>query len=199
MVTVALDHGQTAPHIATDARPRQASDRFGFARWSPLVALICFLVAATAAWGDPLDDDTRRLAKQLQCPVCEGVSVADSPSELAGQMRAVIRRKLEQGETDTAILGYFTERYGDGVLVKPPRHGVGLGLWLGPLAVLVAGAGFLAFTVRRWLRTRPMAAGVARRTVLIPPDQRLSPTPTVVGDVYLERAQRELDAVRQDR
>ena len=101
-------------------------------------ALAAFLVGLAAA--DALDDRTREVAKQLQCPVCQNLSVADSPSELAGQMRGIIRAKLAAGESAEAILGYFVDRYGPSVLVAPPKQGVALGVWVGPLVGLALGA-----------------------------------------------------------
>ena len=117
-----------------------------------LVALVACFFASSVVAAATIDDDVRRIAKQLRCPICESVSVADSPSELAGQMRGVIRRKLEQGESDADILAYFVERYGDGVLTEPPRRGLALAVWLGPVLALLAGAAVLAVLLLRWSR-----------------------------------------------
>ncbi len=123
-------------------------------------ALVLLTLGARVVSANTVDEQARQIAKRLQCPVCEGVSVADSPSELAGQMRAVIRSKLEQGESEQQIVAYFVERYGDAVLVEPPRRGFGLAVWLGPVAVLLVGGVFLAMLLRAWLRPRwvPTAA-----------------------------------------
>lgn len=124
------------------------------------VVTLLLVAVARVALADPLDDETRRIGKQLQCPVCSGASVAESPSDLAGQMRAVIRAKLQAGESEQQIVGYFVERYGDSVLVQPPRRGVGLLVWLAPVAMLAIGAVLLWRLLRSWLRPRG-AAGTA--------------------------------------
>ncbi|HEY3111113.1 MAG TPA: cytochrome c-type biogenesis protein CcmH [Chloroflexota bacterium] len=115
------------------------------------------LIGPAAA--DELDDRTREVAKQLQCPVCQNLSVADSPSELAQQMRGIIRAKLAAGESAEAILGYFVDRYGPSVLVSPPKEGIALGVWIGPLVGLALGAllALGAFLSRRAPRRRPVA------------------------------------------
>jgi cytochrome c-type biogenesis protein CcmH len=118
-----------------------------------LVILLSSVVRMVHA--DPLDDDARRIGKQLQCPICSGASVADSPSDLAGQMRNVIRTKLQAGETDQQIIDYFVERYGDGVLIEPPRRGIGLVVWAAPLAMLLIGGVLLWRLAQSWLRPRP--------------------------------------------
>ncbi|MER3406304.1 MAG: cytochrome C biogenesis protein CcmH [Chloroflexota bacterium] len=109
--------------------------------------------------GEDLDERVRQIASQLQCPVCQSVSVADSPSELARQMRGVIRQKLEQGETPEQIIQYFIDRYGEGVLLNPPKRGFALGAWLAPLAILLAGGWVVASFVRaRTRRAGPQEA-----------------------------------------
>jgi len=54
----------------------------------------------------------RDIARGLACPVCQGLSVADSPSQLATQMRELILQKVEDGETREQIVQYFVDRYG---------------------------------------------------------------------------------------
>lgn len=147
--------------LASPPMPRRAaevgrSDRVRALLWPVCLWLVLVWSFGQVALADSLDDETRRIAKQLQCPVCEGVSVADSPSELAGQMRAVVRRQLEQGASDEQILGYFVERYGDAVLVEPPRRGFSLAVWLGPIVALAVGGGLLLLALRRWLRPAPI-------------------------------------------
>jgi cytochrome c-type biogenesis protein CcmH len=92
------------------------------------------------AAADALDNEALQIARLLRCPICQSVSVAESPSELAQQMRYVIRQQLEQGQTRQDILAYFAERYGDSVLLDPPKRGFPLFVWLVPPAVILAGA-----------------------------------------------------------
>src|SRR3954470_15511059 len=97
-----------------------------------LVALLVLMLPAVGH-ADALDDGVRRVALQLQCPVCEGETVADSPSGLAGDMRSVIRTKLVAGESDQQILDEFVDSYGDSILTEPPKRGISLGVWVGPV------------------------------------------------------------------
>ena len=100
--------------------------RPGILAWVALLALM--VLAPVAAHADSLDDGVRRIALQLQCPVCEGETVADSPSGLAADMRAVIRTKLAAGESDQQILAEFVASYGDGILTEPPKRVYGQGI-----------------------------------------------------------------------
>lgn len=108
------------------------------------IALVLALVAGVAFTSvvsaqDVYSERTMELAQRLQCPVCSGQSVADSQVTLAQQMRDVIEQKVQAGESDEQILAYFTARYGENVLLEPPKSGFTLTLWWIPPAVLLMG------------------------------------------------------------
>ena len=141
-----------------------------------IIAITCLLLAAAgssygisgalAAGGseevsrsaDPRERELLEIAKNLRCPVCENQSVGDSPSGLAGQMRELIREKLKQGQTREQIEAYFTARYGEWVLLAPPKRGFNLVAWVLPFAFIASGAIVLVALLRRW-RTAPAGAG----------------------------------------
>ena len=93
-----------------------------------------------------------RIADQLDCPVCQGQSVKESNAPLAQQMRAIIGTKVADGATDAEIFDFFATRYGVGILRDPPKEGLALGVWLGP--IIAAAAGVLVVGVVL-LRRRP--------------------------------------------
>ncbi len=119
--------------------------------------VVCCVLAAIAVpvlvHADALDDGVRRIALQLQCPVCEGQNAADSPSGLATDMRRVIRTKLAAGESDQQILDEFVASYGDSILTEPPKRGISLGVWLGPALGVAFGALVLGVLLRTWRRS----------------------------------------------
>jgi cytochrome c-type biogenesis protein CcmH len=104
------------------------------------------------AHADPMDDAVRRVALQLQCPVCEGETVADSPSGLAKDMRDLIRTRLQAGESDQQILDEFVASYGDGILTEPPKRGISLGVWIGPAVGILFGTLLVITLLRTWRR-----------------------------------------------
>jgi cytochrome c-type biogenesis protein CcmH len=123
------------------------------------LAMLALLGLTSVAHADALDDGVRRVALQLQCPVCEGETVADSPSGLAADMRSVIRTKLAAGEPDQQILDDFVASYGDGILTEPPKRGISLGVWVGPLIGVALGVLLVVALLRAWRRRAPVAAG----------------------------------------
>ena len=129
------------------------------------LVLVVLMAAPALAHADALDDSVRRVAVQLQCPVCEGESVADSPSGLANDMRSVIRAKIVAGESDQQILDEFVASYGDSILTEPPKRGISLGVWLGPTIAVLLGVVVLGLLLRAWRRTPSPSAAAAPAAV----------------------------------
>ena len=97
-----------------------------------------------------LEDQVRAIASELRCVVCQNLSVADSPAEMAVQMRGIVRQQLQAGKTPDEIRSYFVSKYGEWVLLAPPAHGFNLTVWILPFAVLLGGLGFALWYLRRW-------------------------------------------------
>ncbi len=97
-----------------------------------------------------IDQQVQELSAQLRCPVCQGTSLKDSPSELAQQMRAVIRSQLEEGKTPAQVRQYFVSKYGEWILLQPEAKGFNLVVYLLPVLGLLGGALIIFGAVRRW-------------------------------------------------
>lgn len=116
-----------------------------------LLALAGTAPASPLDGGRDVDSLTSVVAKQLRCPVCRQLSVEDSPSELAREVKGVIRERLERGETEEEVLDYFVSKYGEWILLEPRKEGFNLVVWILPLLGLVGGGVFLGLGFRRWL------------------------------------------------
>lgn len=91
-----------------------------------------------------LEQRYQNLTQELRCLVCQNQNIADSHAELAQDLRGKVYELLNKGDSDSQIVDYMTERYGDFVLYRPPLNLKTLLLWLGPvLAVLLGGIGFV--------------------------------------------------------
>ena len=101
-----------------------------------------------------MNDRVRSVASTLRCPVCQNLSVADSPSRLAQQMRATIGEELAAGRTPQQIRSEFTASYGEWILLAPPKHGIDLIAWLGPLLLVLGALAAGLAAVRRWTAGR---------------------------------------------
>jgi cytochrome c-type biogenesis protein CcmH len=143
------------------------------------ILLMLLLPMTALAQTRDLDKETREVAGALMCPVCQNLSAADSQSELAEQMRQVVRAKLAAGESREQILAYFVDRYGEEILIDPPKRGFNLFIWVVPPLLLIGFGVVLWRSVRRW-RARGAEAPV------------VSP---VESGAYAERLRRDLGSV----
>ncbi|MGW9551436.1 cytochrome c-type biogenesis protein CcmH [Citricoccus zhacaiensis] len=127
--------------------------------WVVMVAVGIF--AAVGLWSaaaDPApvsaEETARKVSQSLRCPTCAGESIADSSAMLSDAMRQTVEQQVRQGRSADEIRAWFAERYGDQVLLAPPRSGYGWMLWTAPLALVGAAVVVLlvggASTRRRW-------------------------------------------------
>ena len=92
--------------------------------------------------------EAQALMEQLRCLVCQGQSIADS--ELAGDMRDLVRRRIAAGEKPAAIRAWLIQRYGTWISYRPTGEPAAWPLWLAPIALLIVGA----WLIRRRIRVR---------------------------------------------
>lgn len=145
--------------------------------WAAIAWLLAVCIVALAAYGGravptSLDARTAAVASQLRCLVCEGESVADSPSDFAVGVRGLIRRDLRAGESPAHIDAFLVSRYGNRILMAPSPSGIGAVAWLAPPLLVLAGLGLLLTLILDW-------RGRGR-------------TPVVARESYLERVRAEL-------
>ena len=158
-------------------RPAPVGTRFIAPTASALTAVLGLVVLAlllplpiAAQDFTSTERETQEIARTLKCPVCENQSVADSPSQLAQEMRAYIQRRLQTGESRQAVVRDLVDRYGEGILLEPPREGFTLLVWWLPVLSLAVGAAMVALTLRRARRDDPRLAPspTDERTDLVP-------------------------------
>ncbi|MCB9777055.1 MAG: cytochrome c-type biogenesis protein CcmH [Alphaproteobacteria bacterium] len=119
---------------------------------------------------DEIDDVTEHVSKGLRCPVCQGLSVADSPSDGARTMKARIRELVAMGYSQEQIEDYFVDRYGDWIKLEPPTRGRHVLVWGLPVAFVLFGGGLVAWYVQANIGVR------SRRAEVTPvEDDELSP------------------------
>ena len=107
--------------------------------------------------GDDLTRTTQEIAATIRCPVCQGLSIADSPAEMAQNMKAQVRELLSRGYTREQILSYFERSYGQFVLLAPKFQGVNSLVWTLPILALILGI-FIVFVKMKNLEKEPVAA-----------------------------------------
>jgi len=134
---------------------------------SLLIVAVLWAWWPCAASAIELEEQVQLLAAELRCPVCQNLSVGDSPSEMANQMRELVREKLKNGESPEQIRAYFVSRYGEWILLAPKRQGFNWVAWLLPFGAILGGVGVIGFVVRRSV-SRSRAPGDAQLPPLDP-------------------------------
>ena len=119
-----------------------------------LAPLVAFAKDAVPTEQDPVAAKRAvALSEQLRCLVCQNQSIAESNAELALDLRRQIHEQIAAGKSDSEIVDFMVQRYGDFVLYRPPFKASTALLWLGPAALLLLGL----WTLRRALRQRQRA------------------------------------------
>jgi cytochrome c-type biogenesis protein CcmH len=95
---------------------------------------------ANVQLADPAKErEAKALMDTLRCVVCQGQSIADSDAEMASDMRALVRQRVERGESAESVRAWLIARYGDYISYDPPLTEVTAPLWIAPLALLGLG------------------------------------------------------------
>ncbi len=118
----------------------------------------------TPLTGAALEHRAQEVSALLRCPVCQGLAIADSPSEMATNMKGQVRELLVRGYTEAQILQYFERSYGQFVLLKPKFQGVSALVWIFPIVAIVVGLIIIITKVRRLERARPATAQTSSPT-----------------------------------
>ncbi|MCF6735625.1 cytochrome c-type biogenesis protein CcmH [Blastococcus sp. KM273129] len=142
----------------------------------------------------------REIATGLRCPTCAGESAADSAAPAARGMRAVIAERVAAGETPEEIRAHFVTRYGEWILLDPPREGVGWALVVLPGVALLGGVVAVGVLVtRRRPTARPALTPAERAAAEAAVAAALGRRDRLTGsgdDERLEAALQLLDDVR---
>jgi cytochrome c-type biogenesis protein CcmH len=119
-----------------------------------LAALLCLGTAHAAnlqtySFDDPSKEALfRELINEIRCPKCQNQTIADSDADLAKDLRDRTYLMVQEGATKQEVVDYMVARYGDFAYYRPPVQTSTLVLWLGPLVVVLAGAGVILWRVR---------------------------------------------------
>ncbi len=120
-----------------------------------LLALAAALVFAARPHEATADERIGQITTELRCPVCQGLSVKDSTSETARQMRDLVTQRVREGKTNAEIESEFRAAYGDWILLSPPIASWSGVVWLAPIAALAAGLVLVTGRLRRVELTAP--------------------------------------------
>ncbi|MCL1600519.1 MAG: cytochrome c-type biogenesis protein CcmH [Actinomycetia bacterium] len=118
-----------------------------------LIGALTAVIIFGAVAGDPSPEDrAHAVGARIMCPVCQGSAIANSPSDTATSMMEKVDELIAAGMTDDQILTYFSDRYGEFIILDPAFGGKTLLVWLLPAAAFGIGVGMI---LRRRRRIEP--------------------------------------------
>ncbi len=124
-----------------------------------IMIMLCFafphLGLAEVVNETKIDEKVREIAKTLRCTVCQTENIWESGAPLAHQMRDVVRERVIQGQSADEIRDYFHSRYGDYIMMEPPKHGFNWLIWLAPFLLLLGGGALLWREIKGWVARTP--------------------------------------------
>ena len=96
-----------------------------------------------------LENRARNLSKGIRCLVCQNQSIDDSDSELAKDLRKIIRIQIVEGKKDKEINDFLVEKYGNFILMKPPFYSETFLLWSSPFIIVFIGFIIIFFSLKK--------------------------------------------------
>lgn len=137
-----------------------------------MAATVIVLVATSPTEADRVET----IGSRIKCPVCQGESIADSPSQMARDMMALVEERVADGASDGAIVDELLFSYSGAVLLDPPASGSTLALWLSPVVAIIVGAGVIV-----WWRRHPVLVDQEDGAEPRSRTRRLAPLLVLVG------------------
>lgn len=161
--------------------------RSGFQALSGLMLVVALLTGLTgiALAQTPTPNQINAIAKDLWCPLCNGVRLDNCELQACVQMKEVIAQKLMAGESKEQIRAYFVQQYGDVVLGAPAGEGFNALVWMLPVLVAVVAIGWFVFALRSWTR-KP------KPTPVVDADRSSAEASAQVKDGYMKRVDDEM-------
>jgi len=126
-------------------------------RSSALCAIALALLTSCGPQNVSSAKRAQSIEAQVWSPYCPGRLLIDCTTRQARELRADIRERVREGDTDDEVLAWVRGNYGDEALAEPDASGIGLIIWLGPLVLIAGGAIVLTVMLRRWSRTTSQA------------------------------------------
>lgn len=111
-----------------------------------MTVILVFVVASSPSETDRVE----QIGTQIKCPVCQAESIANSPSQMARDMMALVAERVAEGANDEEIINELLSAYSGAVLLDPPTSGATLVLWIAPLVAVAVGVSMIV-----WWRRHP--------------------------------------------
>lgn len=131
-----------------------------------VIAALSIAVASSSSSPSTPAEQADDIANGVRCPTCAGQSVTESAAPAAQAIKAEIRRRVDDGESRQEIEEFLEGRYGEDILLTPPRSGIGGLVWILPVVVVIGAAAGLGLALQRWSRRSLATASDSDRAIV---------------------------------
>lgn len=130
---------------------RQAQRRpWSFVVMGLILAVALFVGAQDSGGPATAAERADAIAREIRCPTCKGLSVAESAAPASVAVFEEIRRRVDLGESNGEVRAFLVGRYTKDVLLKPEASGIGGVVWALPVVGLILALAGLTVVFRRW-------------------------------------------------
>ena len=109
-----------------------------------LIVIFCLFILQENLKANQSSFLVDKISKNLRCLICQGQSVYDSQSDFALSMKLLIKKKINEGNSEEQIYKYLKNQYGEWIVYDPELNKKNLLLWAFPLILFIIG-GLLIF------------------------------------------------------
>ena len=109
-----------------------------------LIIIVSFFILQKNLIANDNSKLINKISKNLRCLICQGQSIYDSQSDFAISMKLLIKKKIEEGDSEKKIYQYLKNQYGEWIVYDPELNKKTIFLWLFPLTLFAFG-GLLIF------------------------------------------------------
>ena len=95
-----------------------------------------------------IDERVKKLTLELRCMTCQNQSIYDSDAEFSNDIKKILKRKLQEGESEQDIKKFLVERYGEYILFRPLINYNNIFLWSFPFILLIIGLFFVLIKIK---------------------------------------------------
>ena len=112
---------------------------------SRYITFVLILIIASMPLISPSSESRlENWSKILLCPVCQGETIYDSPSEYADDMKSILKEQIDNGLTDSEINAFWVKRYGERIITNPINNNIEI--LIVPLSVVLI---FISIFIRK--------------------------------------------------
>ena len=95
------------------------------------------------------DDDIKKITSKLRCMTCQNQTIYDSDADFSEDIKKIVKKKLQNNETEKEIIDFLIKRYGEYIVFEPQLNIRNIFLWFFPFIFMALSLVFLIFRIKK--------------------------------------------------